>query len=501
MTSHDGRTPSRALYTERQRPQFHFSPPENWLNDPNGLVYYNGRYHLFYQYNPHDKVWGNMHWGHASSADLLHWRQHPIALHAEHGLGYAFSGSVVVDWGNRAGLQRGKHPTLAALFTHCSRLNHQVQSLAFSTDGGERWRMHPGNPVIDNPGLADFRDPKVFWDARRAEWVLVLAAGDVVQFYRSNNLLAWQHFHSFGKSVGAHDGVWECPDLFPLPLAGKTRWVLLVSLNPGAPNGGSGTQYFVGDFDGERFVPTQAPQWLDYGPDNCASVTWSGAPEGDERRLLIGWLNNWKYANALPTAPWRGAMTLPRELRLLPSAEGARLTAGPLRELERLRDARVDACENQVLETPRAVGGDASLPELLDIEASLHWQQPCHGAFQLRFHNKANEELCVTVRHDADAICVVRERASHGISQLPEFTAEIRAPLLLGDATHCGLRILKDRSTLEIFSADGRALLTLNYFSAQPLDRLEVRPLAPPLTLTRLVAYSLRDIWTPKVSA
>jgi len=253
------------LYRERHRPQVHFTPPINWLNDPNGMVYYNGLYHLFYQYNPADKVWSDMSWGHATSRDLIHWQHRPVALYSQaDGLGYIFSGSAVVDWYNTTGLKRGEHPPLVAMFTQSSRHNVQVQSLAYSVDGGDNWRMYEHNPVLANPGIEDFRDPKVFWSARHQTWIMVLAAGRQVKIYRSANLFEWQHCSDF--TGGDLTGVWECPDLFPLldEVTGETRWVMLVSMNPGGPNGGSGTQYFVGDFDGYGFCTSHDQVlWLD----------------------------------------------------------------------------------------------------------------------------------------------------------------------------------------------------------------------------------------------
>ncbi|MEL7187120.1 MAG: glycoside hydrolase family 32 protein, partial [Pseudomonadota bacterium] len=259
---------AKALYREKHRPGFHFSPPENWINDPNGLVWYDGLYHLFYQYNPYDKVWGAMHWGHAVSRDLVHWENRPVALNADHdGLGFVFSGSAFVDWNNTSGFQNGEHPPLIAMFTHHSKFDEQTQSLAFSTDGGTNWQMYESNPVIENPGIADFRDPKVFWCDKSELWIMALAAGAVIKFYSSSNLRKWQFLSDFGKGIGTHGGVWECPDLFELCVDGtdETRWVLLVSIGSGAPNGGSATQYFIGDFDGCKFVPDHTQVlWMDY---------------------------------------------------------------------------------------------------------------------------------------------------------------------------------------------------------------------------------------------
>ncbi|MCA0972099.1 glycoside hydrolase family 32 protein [Halobacillus litoralis] len=289
------------------RPAFHFSPEKNWMNDPNGLCYLDGEYHLFYQHHPESRIWGPMHWGHAVSRDLLHWEHLPIALYPDEN-GMIFSGSVVVDDDNTTGLQEGEQKVMVALFTY-HKEGHETQGVAFSTDKGRTWEKHQSNPVIRNPGLEDFRDPKV--TRFKNHWVMSLACGDHIQFYRSENLLEWTYLSSFGQEYGAHGGVWECPDLIRF----DDKWVLIVSINPGGPNGGSAIQYFTGEFDGERFncdQPQDEIKWADYGRDFYAAVTWSGT----EEPLWIGWMNNWEYANEVPTQPFRGTMSIPRVLSL-----------------------------------------------------------------------------------------------------------------------------------------------------------------------------------------
>ena len=249
---------AQEVYHERWRPQFHFSPKAHWMNDPNGMVYYKGVYHLFFQYFPDSMVWGPMHWGHAVSTDLVHWEEEPIALYPD-SLGYIFSGSAVVDTNNTSGFGRPGVAPLIAIYTQHdpvgARLNRndfQNQSIAYSLDNGKTWVKYEHNPVLRNPGIADFRDPKVFWDTRVSRWIMVLAVKDHVEFYASGTLKSWSKVGEFGKDMGAHGGVWECPDLFPMHDAdGRTFWVLIVNINPGGPNGGSATQYFLGDFDGK----------------------------------------------------------------------------------------------------------------------------------------------------------------------------------------------------------------------------------------------------------
>lgn len=485
------------LRQERHRPGFHFTAPENWINDPNGLLYYGGSYHLFYQYNPYDKVWGSMHWGHAVGEDLLHWRHRPVALHADpDNLGFVFSGSAVVDWHNTTGLKNGEHPPLVAVFSHHSKHDVQVQSLAYSIDGGDTWRMYPGNPVIPNPGLADFRDPKVFWDARFGHWVMALAGGDAVKFYTSPNLIDWRHVSDFGRRLAPNSGTWECPDLFELAVGatGESRWVLLVSVNPGAPNGGSATGYFVGVFDGVAFRPEHDGFfWLDYGPDNYATHTWSDLPASDGRRLAIGWMNNWDYANNLPTAPWRGAMTVPRELGLVETAAGTRLGARPIRELQNLRRRTIcEATGVAVRGRFEPAFGDA-LPEKLDAEIELQGIE-ARSSWTIGFFNRDGEALLLEIADGGRCLRADRGRAAQGMEDRHGFVREITAPL----DTACrggvvALRILKDTSSVEVFAMDGPSLLTLTYFVGRPLDRLVIE--SGGLGAADLRLYELAGIW------
>ncbi|MFZ2988121.1 glycoside hydrolase family 32 protein, partial [Ideonella sp.] len=325
--------PSPPPETPQYRPALHFTPAAHWMNDPNGLVFHQGVYHLFFQYYPEGLSWGPMHWGHASSTDLLRWEEHPIALYPDP-LGLIFSGSVVWDERNLSGLAPAGSAPLVAIFTHhdsaaarAGAISWETQSLAWSVDNGLTWTKYAGNPVLKNPGLRDFRDPKVFWLAETGRWVMSLSTGTQIAFYSSADLKDWQLTSKFGADAGSHGGTWECPDLFSLPLNGRQRWVLLVSLTSGGPNGGSATQYFIGDFDGQRFTPEHHDvRWLDLGCDNYAGVTWSGT---GERRVFIGWMGNWDYAKVVPTAPWRSAMTLPRELSLREVSGQTRLAARP----------------------------------------------------------------------------------------------------------------------------------------------------------------------------
>ena len=489
------------VYGEKHRPQVHFSPPpQNWMNDPNGMVYFEGLYHLFYQYNPSDKVWNNMHWGHATSSDLLTWQHHPVALHSEpEGLGLIFSGCAVVDWNNTSGFGVNNKPPLVVIFTHSSLTGDQVQSLAYSNDSGSSWTMYSGNPVLGNRGIVDFRDPKVFWDDRSGCWVMVLAAGSVIQFFRSADLRSWEHFHDFGEGAGSHGGVWECPDLFQLQVEGSQdkKWVLIVSLNPGGPSGGSATQYFVGDFDGDRFIPEHSEVlWADYGPDFYAGVTWSDVPVTDGRRLLIAWMSNWQYANSVPTDPWRGAMSLPRELSLIDTHLGLRLTCKPIEEIDSLRLDEPQVFENLLIDSAFQLHMQESPRSALDIE--LHVQQSSlKRDWELRFHNDFDEQLIISVTEEGTQVEVNRQNSVFSMSEESGAHSPIKAPYLHGGQKDLCLRIIMDVSSIEIFSRDGLSLATLSYFVEQPLDRIEIKPCNEhdTLNLERVAIHELRSIW------
>jgi fructan beta-fructosidase len=322
------------------RPQYHFSAPRNWLNDPNGLVYFQGEYHLFYQHNPFENRWGNLSWGHAVASDPINWQNLPVAIAAEPDL-LAFSGSVVVDAANTSGLGQGG-PPLVALYTGFRISDRsQAQYLAYSNDRGRTWTRFGNEPVLRIDSL-DFRDPKIFWHAPTGRWIMAvaLAVERKVQFYASSNLKFWTFLSEFGPA-GPESGPWEVPDLIELPLdGGQTRWVLNVSVIEGGPAGGSGMQYFVGDFDGTRFVADGSPRWTDYGKDFYAALSWSNLPSSQPRPIWLAWMNNWQYTANLPTEPWRGAMSAPRALSLVTIDGRARLVQQPVRELEGLRGAR-----------------------------------------------------------------------------------------------------------------------------------------------------------------
>lgn len=316
------------------RPRLHFSAPQMWLNDPNGLVYENGRYHVCYQYHPGSTLWGPMHWGHAVSRDLIHWEHLPIALYPDK-LGTIFSGCAVYDVKNTSGFGAFGKPPIVAIYTqnwegpNGKKDRKQQQSIAYSLDGVS-FLKYEGNPVLPCPeGQTDFRDPKVFWNSIRDCWSMVLAAKDRVEFFASKDFRQWEKTGSFGPEGNCAPGVWECPDLFELDAPGGKKAVLLVSMGMEAEDGGSRTQYFLGSFDGNTFLPDHkesAPLWLDEGFENYAGVTFDHA----DSRILIGWANNWRYAADCPTNEYCSNMTLARELSLKQTGAGLRLAARPL---------------------------------------------------------------------------------------------------------------------------------------------------------------------------
>ena len=462
-------TPPPAPYAEPWRPQVHYSPPAQWMNDPNGMVYHEGEYHLFYQHYPDSNVWGPMHWGHAVSRDLVHWEQLPIALYPD-SLGYIFSGSAVVDTDNTSGLAPAGQVPMVAIFTYhepvgaeAGRLDHQTQGIAYSLDRGRSWTKYAGNPVLPNPGIRDFRDPKVFWHAATERWVMILAVADRVHLYHSPNLREWTFASEFGAEYGGHGGVWECPDLFPLTLDGREWWVLLLSINPGGPNGGSATQYFVGDFDGQAFTSHYPPErtlWLDEGKDNYAGVTWAGIPEADGRRLFIGWMSNWQYANVVPTTAWRSAMTLPRRLDLWAGPDGPRLANRPVREVAQLEG------EAQPI-AAGALGSGTEVPLAAPLVLRVQLVPEAGSDCGLAFFNAQGESLRIGYR--GDSLYVDRRQAGRA-----DFSADFAglhgAPL--GAVDTLTLDIYLDVASVEVFAQGGRLALTEIVFPEQPYERL-----------------------------
>lgn len=460
------------------RPILHYTAKNTWLNDPNGLVWHQGIYHLFYQTNPFGSVWGNMSWGHATSTDLLHWTEHPVAIACDEEED-VYSGSIVVDHGNTSGFGTVADPALVAIYTSAfkegsAHQGTQAQSLAFSTDAGMTWSKYAGNPVLGR-GSAHFRDPKVFrYDGRTGSyWVMVAveAQDQQVVLYRSANLKEWEYLSTFGpaNALGAE---WECPDLFPLPVDGdpdSVKWVLVVNINPGAVAGGSGGQYFVGDFDGVQFtadadslVAADAGGttdlgrclWLDWGRDYYAAVSFSSAPEN--RRIMIGWMNNWDYANSVPTSPWRSGMSLAREVELATVDGSPRLVQRPVLPLdggEPIRTIQDVELHDSPLQLPGAMPGSAQL-----IEAEILPGTARTVAFRLL--GAAGGSAATVLSFDAVTSRLTLDRRNSGNTTFHgKFASVESAPVTL-DGGVLRLRVIVDQCSVEVFAQGGRVVLS-----------------------------------------
>ncbi len=457
-------------YQEKYRPQYHFTPASGWMNDPNGMVFYAGEYHLFYQYNPDSTVWGPMHWGHAVSKDLVHWDHLPIALYPD-SLGTIFSGSAVLDQNNTSGLGTEGNPPLVAIYTYhdaemekAGSNKFQTQGIVFSIDSGRNWQKYVGNPVLVNPGIKDFRDPKVSWHEPSQKWIMALAVKDKISFYSSPNLIDWKFESDFGQDRGAHGGVWECPDLFPLEISGQEKWVLLVSINPGGPNGGSATQYFIGDFDGETFTTNQEETlWLDYGTDNYAGVTWSNV---ENQRIFMGWMSNWDYANILPTQNWRSAMTIARELSLAELNGEIRLLNQPLQNYH------------------QHLTEDKFSWEIKQENSFLIDQAPDWTEINFRDRFESDQELTIELFNDNDESMVLKlDFANQEVSldrsliKKHEFSPEFKSVITSHadfSNENVKLEIFKDASSLEIFINDGEWVMTVLYFTENDLNQMKI---------------------------
>jgi fructan beta-fructosidase len=474
------------------RPQFHFTPEKNWMNDPNGMVFYEGEWHLFYQYNPRGNTWGHMSWGHAVSRDLVRWEHLPLALAEENDV-MIFSGSAVVDWKNTSGFGRDGQPPLVAIYTgHYTKKPLQNQNIAYSNDRGRTWTKFPGNPVLDLK-MADFRDPKIFWHEASARWVMTvaLAKESKVHFYASPDLKQWKYVGEFG-GVGAMGGLWECPDLFPLAIeGGGTKWVLIVNINPGGPAGGSGCQYFVGEFDGARFkADSAATLWADHGADFYAGVSWSDVPKADGRRVWLGWMSNWQYAEKVPTHPWRSAMSVPRELTLRRTPDGLRLVQRPVAEFLKLREP----VPRQFPGGTFAAGAkwllnQTNLPPLLDVEFTFTGIS-AKSAFTLQLHTGADEATAVHLDGARSRLIVDRTRSGRTDFHRA-FSSRHEAPLRLIDG-RVALRLLLDTSSLEVFAQNGETVLTELIFPTAGPRRLSLTNSGETMRLDGITIHAIR---------
>ena len=431
---------SEVIDTENReifRPAYHHTPEYGWMNDPNGMFYKDGEWHLYYQWGPYGSMWNNLTWGHSVSRDLIHWEYRPEAIKPD-ALGYIFSGSCVVDHNNTAGF--GKDAVIA-LYTSAAEV--QSQSLAYSLDGGDTFIKYPGNPIL-TADIADFRDPNMFWNEEIGKWNLILACGQEMRIYTSDNLIDWKEESRFGQSYGSHDGVWECPDLFKLPVEGTSeeKWVLFCNINPGGPSGGSATQYFIGDFDGSKFTLDNPEMyldgkalWQDYGKDHYAAVSFSNAPDG--RHTMIAWMSNWEYANNVPTMQFRSANTIAREPFLYNVDGKVYLGSRP---------------------SPEYAG--AGLDKTVKVK----------GSCTVTLSNEKGEEFVIT--YDQKAMTLSCDRSRSGMVDFSQHFNTVAAAPVCRRIT--SFRIFVDNCSVEVFANDGEVCMTSLVFPSQPLNTVTV---------------------------
>ncbi len=490
-------------YQEQHRPQFHFTPEKGWMNDPNGLVYYEGEYHLFYQHYPDSTVWGPMHWGHAVSKDLVSWEHLPIALYPD-SLGYIFSGSIVVDENNTSGFQTGKEKPLVAIFTlhdmvkeKAGRKDRESQGIAYSLDKGRTWTKYAKNPVLPSKGDADFRDPKVFYHAASKNWVMPLAVGKQLEIFTSPNLKDWQKTGEFGIKESINDGVWECPDLISFKTKeGTEKWILIQNIGRGAINGGSGTQYFVGNFDGKTFTNDNPPEvklWLDYGADNYAGVSWFNAPNNE--RIYIGWMSNWDdYATKVPTSTWRSAMTVPRKLSLIETSEGYRLAQMPVENLEKLRGEEFVIFNQASKETISFVENfTIDEPSVLkEVNLTYDLSKTSATEFGFEISNLKNEKVIVGYDKVSQQFFIDRTKSGK-IDFSSKFAKKHIAPLKIGKVLK--IKALIDNSSIEVFVNDGEIALTDLFFPNEDFSKLSLYSKNGNASLINGNVYPLKSIW------
>lgn len=452
---------------ESFRPVYHHTPAYGWMNDPNGMFYKDGVYHLYFQYNPYGSVWGNMHWGHSTSTDLMHWKFEGCAIVPDT-WGAIFSGSCVVDHENTAGF--GKE-AVVAFYTSAKSTpwgDIQMQSMAYSLDNGKTFTKYEGNPILTS-SERDFRDPKVFWYAPEKHWVMILAVGQHMEIYSSVNLKEWKKESEFGAMQGAHGGVWECPDLVEIPVEGtrEKKWVLICNLNPGGPFGGSAAQYFVGSFDGKKFVnesPTQT-KWMDWGKDNYATVTWSNAPDG--RCIALGWMSNWQYANNVPTRQYRSANTLARDLTLYREGQELYLKSTPSVEVKKARGKKVSIPSFKVSEKHEMVNLFEEKQGAYEVEIVIQNA----GASKIAFCLLNDKGEKVSMYYDLNRKQFVMDRSESGtVDFSKDFPAVTVAPANVDK--ELTLRLFVDRSSIEAFGEDGKFVMTNLVFPSQPYVKM-----------------------------
>ena len=430
---------------EQYRPVYHHTPAYGWMNDPNGMFYKDGVWNLYFQHNPYGSQWENMTWGHSTSTDLVHWKFQGDPVQPD-ALGTVFSGSAVVDKENTSGFGKG---AVIALYTSAGE--SQTQSMVYSTDNGKTFTKYEGNPVITS-NVPDFRDPHMFWNEDIKKWNMILAAGQHMEIYTSDNLKDWKLESSFGEKYGNHGGVWECPDLMKMKVRGtdKEKWMLICNINPGGPFGGSATQYFIGDFDGHKFTCDSKPEvtkWMDYGKDHYATVTFDNAPAG--RRVAIAWMSNWQYANQVPTLQYRSGNSIPRDLGLFEYKGETYCSVVPSPEMTAARSKKATK----------------SLSESCEMVVNLK------GNATITLSNDKGEK--VVMLYDAKAETFSMDRTKSGkVDFSKDFAATTKAPTY-GKISQ--LRIFIDKSSIEAFDAEGKMAMTNLVFPTKPYNKVTVK--------------------------
>ena len=456
-----------SLEVEKYRPSYHHTPAYGWMNDPNGMFYKDGVYHLYFQYNPYGSMWGNMHWGHSTSTDLVNWKNEGVAI-APDAIGTIFSGSCVVDHNNTSGFGEG---AVVAFYTSAKQTpwgDCQTQSMAYSLDNGKTFIKYENNPILTS-SEKDFRDPKVFWYAPKEHWVMMLAVGQHMEIYSSKNLKDWTKESEFGEGHGCHGGVWECPDLVELPVEGtkEKKWVLICNINPGGPFGGSATQYFVGDFDGSTFTNNypEETKWMDYGKDHYATVTWNNAPDG--RCIAIGWMSNWQYANNVPTLQYRSANTIARDLSLFKHDGSIFLKSEPCKEmLEARKDGRqiktVNVAKAETISlSPQSDNG------AYEVELSINPGKSKEVSFVLS--NGKGEKVLMTYDVVKKTFAIDRTKSGE-VSFSNDFPAVTE--MSLSKSKELKLRLFVDKSSIEAFVDNGKFVMTNCVFPSVPYDMI-----------------------------
>ena len=472
---------------EAFRPVYHHTPVYGWMNDPNGMFYKDGVYHLYFQHNPYGSTWGNLSWGHSTSTDLVNWTFEGDAITPD-AWGMIFSGSSVVDYGNTAGFGEG---AVVAFYTSAKPSpwgDVQTQSMAYSLDNGRTFIKYEGNPILTSD-KRDFRDPKVFWYEPGKHWVMILAGGQEMDIYSSGNLKEWKYESSFGAKQGAHGGVWECPDLIELPVEGtdEKKWVLICNINPGGPFGGNAAQYFVGTFNGKKFVnesPTQT-KWMDWGKDHYATVTWKNAPDG--RCMAIGWMSNWQYQAVLPIMQYRGSNTIVRDLGLYRKDGDLFLRCVPSPEIEAARTAEITIPSFKVSDA-------CTIEKLLDENDGayeIEMEIKNAGASKMVFSllNEKGEKLYMY--YDAMQEQFVMDRSESGNADFSaSFPAVTVAPV--SDVGYVKLRLFVDRSSIEVFGDDGEFVMTNQVFPSVPYNSMSFESIRGHYTVKSMKIYKIK---------